>query len=80
MARFITFKRGGQGGKVGINPELVTDVRSSIGAFTDIFFGEHHITVEGAYEQVVARLSEAPEPRAESGQRQYWLKDSPVRP
>ena len=79
MARFITFKRGGQGGKVGINPELVTDVRSSIGAFTDIFFGEHHITVEGSYEQVVAQLSGADERRGATGQQQYWLKETGAR-
>ena len=80
MARFITFKRGGQGGKVGINPELVTDVRSSIGAFTDIFFGEHHITVEGSYEQVVAQLSGADERRGGTSQQQYWLKETGARP
>ena len=80
MARFVTFKRGGQPGKVGINPELVTDVRASIGAFTDIFFGEHHIAVEGSYDEVIAQLSGADEGRAGASQQQYWLKGSGARP
>lgn len=57
MARFVTFKRGGQPGKVAINVELVTDIRSSAGPFTDVHCGAHQITVEGSFGQVVASLS-----------------------
>ena len=57
MARFVTFKRGGQPGSVAINVEQVTDVRSSPGPYTDIYCGDHQIAVEGSFEQVVALLS-----------------------
>lgn len=65
MANFVTFKRGGQPGHVAINVELVTDIRSSLGPFTDVFCGDHQITVEGTFEQVVALMSgkTAPKPR-----------------
>lgn len=70
MAQFVTFKRGGMPGKVAVNPALVTDVRSSAGPFTDIFMGDHQITVDGTFEQVVTMLSGQREPEA----RQDWLK------
>jgi hypothetical protein len=53
---FVVMKRGGTPGKVAINTELVTYVRSAPGPFTDIHFGEHHVSVEGSFEQVLARL------------------------
>ena len=53
----IVMKRGGQPGKVAINTDRVTYVRSAPGPFTDVYFGEHHISVEGTFEQVVAKLS-----------------------
>ncbi len=56
MAKLIMFKRGGAAGKVAINADLVTDVRSA-GAFTDIFCGGRQIAVEGSFEQVVSTLS-----------------------
>ena len=52
-------KRGGTPGKVAINTDLVTHVRSAPGPFTDIHFGEHHVSVEGSFELVVAKLSGA---------------------
>ena len=58
MARLIVMRKGG-GGKVAINPELVTHVRSANGAFTDIFFEGQQVAVEGTFEEVVARLSAA---------------------
>ena len=71
MAKFVTMRKGG-GGKVAINPELVTHVRSAAGAFTDIFIGDQQIAVEGTFEEVVARLSipdrRAPEPQAPARQ------------
>jgi hypothetical protein len=56
MANFVTLKRGGQPGHVAINVDLVTDIRSSLGPFTDVFCGDHQITVEGTFEQVVALM------------------------
>jgi hypothetical protein len=49
--------RKGGGGKVAVNPDLVTHVRSANGAFTDIFFEGQQVAVEGTFEEVVARLS-----------------------
>ena len=55
--------RKGGGGKVAINPDLVTHVRSANGAFTDVFFEGQQVAVEGTFEDVVRQLS-APERRA----------------
>ena len=57
MAKLVIMKKGG-GGRVAINPEQVTHVRSATGAFTDVFFEGHQVAVEGTFEEVVARLSE----------------------
>lgn len=54
--RLVVMKRGGQPGNIAINPELVTYVRSSSGPFTDVHFGEHLVSVEGTFDQVIARL------------------------
>ena len=64
MARLIVMRKGG-GGKVAVNPEQVTHVRSAAGAFTDIFFDGHQVAVEGTFEEVVARLSPPPRGPAE---------------
>jgi hypothetical protein len=69
MARFITFKRGGQPGRVAVNAALVTDVRSSAGPFTDIFMGNHQVTVDGAFDHVITTLSSARE--ADEEQRDF---------
>ena len=57
MAKLVIMKKGG-GGRVAINPEQVTHVRSATGAFTEVFFEGHQVAVEGTFEEVVARLSE----------------------
>lgn len=71
MSRFVTFKRGGQPGRVAVNPDQVTDIRSSAGPFTDIFMGDHQVTVDGTFEQVIVQLSGCRDP--DSGQHD-WLK------
>lgn len=71
MSRFVTFKRGGTPGRVAVNAALVTDVRSSAGPFTDIFMGEHHITVDGSFEHVISMLSGD---RKGDPEQQDWLK------
>ena len=68
MARLIVMRKGG-GGKVAINPDLVTHVRSAAGAFTDIFFDGQQVAVEGSFEEVVARLSTSDRKGEESGVR-----------
>ena len=56
MAKLVIFKKGG-GGKVAINPEQVTHVRSAAGAFTDVFMGGQQVAVEGSFEEVVNLLA-----------------------
>jgi hypothetical protein len=65
LAKFLVMRKGG-GGKVAINPDLVTHIRSANGAFTDVFFEGQQVAVEGAFEDVVRQLSAA-ERRAPSG-------------
>jgi hypothetical protein len=57
VAKLVVMKKGG-GGKVAINPEQVTHVRSATGAFTDVFFDGQQVAVEGTFEEVVALLSD----------------------
>ena len=68
MARLVVMRKGG-GGKVAINPDLVTHVRSAAGAFTDIFFDGQQVAVEGSFEEVVARLSAADRRTGDAGPR-----------
>lgn len=56
MARLIVMRRGG-GGKVAVNPDHVSHVRSAAGAFTDIFISGQQVAVEGTFEEVVRRLA-----------------------
>ena len=55
--KLIIMKKGGEPGDVAINPERVTHVRTASGPFTDIYFGENRVAVEGTFAQVVARLT-----------------------
>jgi hypothetical protein len=55
--KLIVMKKGGEPGDVAINPARVTHVRTASGPFTDIYFGEHRVAVEGTFAQVVARLT-----------------------
>ena len=67
LAKFLVMRKGG-GGKVAINPELVTHIRSANGAFTDVFFEGQQVAVEGAFEDVVRQLSAADRRAPASGQ------------
>lgn len=55
--RLVIMKRGGQRGDIAVNVARITHVASTPGPFTDIYFGEHHVTVEGNFHQVCTRLS-----------------------
>ena len=57
IVKLIVMKKGGEPGQVAINPDKVTHVRTASGPFTDIYFGEHRVAVEGTFSQVVARLT-----------------------
>jgi hypothetical protein len=67
-------KRGGQPGKIAINTDLVTYVRSAPGPFTDIHFGEHQVSVEGSFEQVLHRLGGATDVSAQQGPPATWIR------
>ena len=54
--KLVILKKGGEAGDVALNPEHVSFVRASMGAFTDIYCGTQRIAVEGSFAQVVARL------------------------
>jgi hypothetical protein len=54
--KLIILKKAGEPGDVAINPDRVTHVRAASGPFTDIYFGDHRVAVEGTFSQVVARL------------------------
>lgn len=56
MAKLVVLRKGG-GGKVAINPDLVTHVRSAAGAFTDVFFSGQQVAVEGTFEEIVNQLT-----------------------
>jgi len=56
LAKLVIFKKGG-GGKVAINPDQVSHVRSAAGAFTDVFVGAQQVAVEGSFEEVVTLLA-----------------------
>lgn len=56
MTKLIVMRRAG-GGKVAINLDLVTHVRSAAGSYTDIFVGGQQVAVEGVFEEVVARVA-----------------------
>ncbi|MGZ8997689.1 MAG: hypothetical protein ACXW2T_02430 [Allosphingosinicella sp.] len=73
MIRLVIMKKGGESGEIAINPELITYIRQTPGQFTDIYFGEHRIAVEGSFRQVVDRLS-----GADTGQHagKAWLTSS----
>ena len=57
MAKLVVMKKGG-GGKVAINPDQVTHIKSATGAFTDVFLNGQQVAVEATFEEVVALLSD----------------------
>jgi hypothetical protein len=54
--KLVILKKAGEPGDVAVNPDRVTHVRTASGPFTDIYFGDHRVAVEGTFSQVVARL------------------------
>jgi hypothetical protein len=55
--KLVIMKRGGQRGDVAVNVDRITYVASTPGPYTDIYFGDFHVTVDGTFHQVCARLS-----------------------
>lgn len=75
--RLVILKKGGEPGEVAINPAQVTHVRSVAGPFTDIYFHEHRVAVEGGFRQVLALLVGEPDP-VETKPERGWI--TPARP
>ena len=73
MAKLVMMKKGGEPGEIAINPALVTHVRTSSGPFTDVYFGETRVAVEGTFAQVVARLSGDDAPAGQSQPPKNWI-------
>jgi hypothetical protein len=71
--KLIVMKKGGELGDVAINPERVTHVRTASGPFTDIYFGDHRVAVEGTFAQVVAQLTGQSEAAAEASGAKSWF-------
>ncbi|HEY1606334.1 MAG TPA: hypothetical protein VGF77_12140 [Allosphingosinicella sp.] len=55
--KLVMMKRGGQRGDLAVNVDRITYVAATPGPYTDIYFGDIHVTVEGSFQQVCARLS-----------------------
>jgi hypothetical protein len=53
----VVFRKAGEPGQGRDQPALVTHLRSCPGNFVDLYFGEVKVAVEGAFEDVVNRLS-----------------------
>ena len=77
--KLIIMKKGGEPGEVAINPDRVTHVRTSSGPFTDIYFGEEFVTVEGQFGEVVARLAAAAAPPPPVTTRTFAMAPPPAR-
>jgi hypothetical protein len=58
--KLVILKRGGQRGDVAVNVDSITYVAWTPGPYTDIYFGDVHVTVDGTFQQVCARLSGEP--------------------
>lgn len=54
--RLVIMKKAGEPGKIAVNPDRVTHLRSGPGNFVDLFFGEVKVAVEGTFEDVCNRL------------------------
>jgi urease alpha subunit len=71
--KLIVMKKGGEAGDVAINPDLVTHVRMVSGPYTDVYFGEHRVAVEGSFQQVVAKLTGGDAPPEPPPQVRAWV-------
>jgi hypothetical protein len=59
LTKLVILKKGGEPGEIAINPDMVSHVRQTPGQFTDIYFGETRVAVEGTFRQVVEKLTGA---------------------
>lgn len=73
--QIVVFKKAGEPGKVAINPELVTHLRSGPGNFVDLFFGDVKVAVEGSFEGVVNALCGAEVAKRERDPAKDWYSN-----
>lgn len=74
--RLVIMKKGGEAGEVAINPELITHIRSMPGPYTDIYFKDFRVAVEGSFRQVLDALSERRDQPAKRETDRSWLTRS----
>ncbi len=70
--QLVVLKKAGEPGKVAINPDRVTHLRSGPGNFVDVFFGDVKVAVEGTFEEVTNRLCGAEVARRERDPAKDW--------
>ena len=70
--RLVIMKKGGESGEIAINPEMVTHIRSMSGPYTDIYFKDHRVAVEGSFRQVVEALSDRRNSRSDQPAERSW--------
>lgn len=70
----VVFKKAGEPGKIAINPERVTHLRSGPGNFVDLYFGDVKVAVEGSFEGVVNQLAGAEIARRERDPAKDWYQ------
>lgn len=71
--RLVIMKKGGETGEVAINPEQITHIRSMPGPYTDIYFKDHRVAVEGSFRQVIDALSDRRNARSAQNDERSWL-------
>ena len=71
--KLVVLKKGGEPGEVAINPHMVTHVRSAAGPFTDIWFGEHRVSVEGSFRSVLSALAGEEAPAAPAHDKNWRI-------
>lgn len=70
--QLVVFKKAGEPGKIAINPDQVTHLRSGPGNFVDLYFGDVKVAVEGSFESVVNTLSGTEVARKERDPARDW--------
>jgi hypothetical protein len=71
--RYLILKKGGEPGEVAINVDRITHIRSASGPFTDIYFGDHRVAVQGTFAEIVSRVaaSDLEPPKAPANQNWF---------
>ena len=71
--RFVVFKKAGESGRIAINADLATYVRSGPGNFVDVHFGDVKVAVEGTFDEVVNKLAGTEVERPVHDPSRVWM-------